>query len=247
MNSAIVTGGSYEEGLSIAEALCRCGYGVSIWDEELGPLESARDELHGLGYEVDIRCLDIGNVSQLTATYQAVKDLQGVPAALFNMATLKNSYLHGDPETRTDELVPFWNVDRDKLKRVMEVNAIGTMLCSATVAVDMVAAKTGSIVNFSTGSHTQRDVGHVPYGPSKSFVESFSTAISFQLEPHGVRVNVISAGGMVNRRGKSDPKHVPSDWADELVAYLAGDDSKAVTAQLYQGASLVPIKSLRDL
>ena len=240
----VVTGGAYEEGLSVAEALAHGGARVSIWDEAPAELEAARSELAGLGLEVDARSVNLGDPGDVARVYDLCRAEFGPPTSLFNMATLKNSYLLGDPETRTTEKPNFWETDLEKLARVGEINVIGTMLCSALAARDMVAASSGSIVNFSTSDSTKVSAGHVPYGPSKAMVEAFSTAITKQLRPHNVRVNVISSGGMVNRRGRQDPRHVPAMWASELVNYLSNAESERVTGQLYRGSSLTPLRPL---
>ncbi len=206
-----------------------------MWDDDAANLERARSELAGYGLSADTRLVDVADAEQVQRTYAALRRELGAVAALFNMATLKNTYMLGEHEDRAGGGVPFWQLDLGRLRRAVEVNVLGTIFCSAAVAPDMVAAG-GSIVNFSTSPKTQRSPGHIPYGPSKALVEAFSWAAAEQLAPHGVRINVISSAGAVNRRKRSDPDRQPWDWMAELVAYLAGEESRGVSGQSFAGA-----------
>ncbi len=96
----------------------------------------------------------------------------------------------------------------------------------------MAQRRRGSIVNFSTSPHTQRSPSHIPYGPTKAMIEAFSLAAAEQLKPYGVRVNVISSSGRVNRRGKSDPGAQPSDWMAAMLDYFLSEASAGVTGQI---------------
>lgn len=244
--SAIVTGGAYEEGLSVAEGVLRAGHSVSLWDDRIEDLEKAKAELEGMGFEVDARAVDVADLDQVRDAYAAVCAELGKPRALFNMATLRSTFMLGEPETRGSTPPPFWELDMGKLRRAIDVNVIGTIQCSAVVAPDMVAAGAGSIVNFTTGFETQRSSRNIPYGPTKAMVEAFSDGAAKALSPFGVRVNVISSGGGVNRRGSHAPDRVPSDWSFALVGYLAGDESRGVTGQLFEGSGLTPVRPLAE-
>lgn len=228
---AIVTGGAYEEGLSTAEAVLQAGWHVSIWDHDESNLQTAKGELPG----ADLRHIDVANLVQIRHTYHAVHSELGPVEALFNMATLKNTFMLGEHEGRSNETIPFWELDLAKLERAVDVNVLGTILCSAVMAPDMIAAGRGLMVNFSTGLHTQRSVDHIPYGPTKALVDAFSTVAAEQLRPHGVRVNVVVSGGAVNRRGSYDPKRQPYDWIAPIVRYLFSDAASDVTGQTFTG------------
>jgi len=228
---AIVTGGAYEEGLSTAEAVLHAGLRVSIWDDNEVRLQAAKRELP----DADVRCVDVADLDDVKRAYAAVKSELGDVEALYNMATLKNTFMIGEHESRSKETIPFWKLDTGKLTRAVNVNVLGTFYCSTVVTPDMVAAGRGLIVNFSTGVHTQRSVDHVPYGPTKALVDAFSVIAAEQLKPHGVRVNVLISGGAVNRRGSYDPKRQPFDWMAPIVRYLASDASKDVTGRIFTG------------
>jgi NAD(P)-dependent dehydrogenase (short-subunit alcohol dehydrogenase family) len=242
----IVTGGAYEEGLSVAEGLLRAGCDVSIWDDRAESLDKAVAELEGLGLSAHSQEVDVADLEQVRAAHAAVCADLGRPRALFNMATLRSTFMLGEPDERSKTPPPFWELDMGKLSRAIHVNVIGTIHCTSVVAPDMVAAGDGSIVNFTTGFETQRSPHNIPYGPTKAMVEAFSDGASKTLAPLGVRLNVICSGGGVNRRGEHRPDRVPADWSFALAGYLAGDESKGVTGQLFEGSGLTPLRPLAD-
>ena len=76
---------------------------------------------------------------------------------------------------------------------------------------------------------------HIPYGPSKSFIESFTKAGAKQLEPFGVRMNALMPGGSANRPGESDPDSNPYDVMVPAALFLASDAARDVTGQTFLG------------
>lgn len=243
---AIVTGGTQEEGLSTAEALALAGRRVSIWDDDAVKLASARAELAGLGLTVDARCVDIADRRSVASTYAAVRDEYGPAGALFNMSTLKNTYMLGEPEDRPDGPVPFWELDMDRLERATDINVLGMMFCTAIVGADMVARKAGSIVTQTTGARNKLSPDHIPYGPSKAFVESFTAGVSQNFIEYGVTMNLIAANGRVNRRGAPPhPKRQPANWMAPTVEYLTSNASAGVTAAVFAGGAVQPTRMLR--
>jgi NAD(P)-dependent dehydrogenase (short-subunit alcohol dehydrogenase family) len=97
----------------------------------------------------------------------------------------------------------------------------------------MAARGQGSIITMSTQDHTKRSPDHIPYGPTKALVEALSFAAAGQLKPHGVRVNVLQAGGRVNRRGVNDPNNQPHDVMVPVLIYLSSDASRHVTGEVF--------------
>jgi NAD(P)-dependent dehydrogenase (short-subunit alcohol dehydrogenase family) len=221
--TAIVTGGAWEEGLSAAEGLLRAGARVSLWDDRTAELDRAVAELADQGLPPLALLVDVADASAVDAAFQATRAALGPIDVLCNFATLKNTYMYGPEARKPYEAIPFWELDLVRLRRALDVNVLGTLLCMRAVAPEMVERGSGCIVNTSTSPATQRSPGHIPYGPSKALVEALSQATAEQLAPSGVRVHVVQSGGQVNRRGRSDPSAQPSDWmVPQLLRLAAG-------------------------
>ncbi len=236
---AIVTTAGEEEGISAAEGLLRAGATVSLWDTDKTDLDRAVADFEKQGLRADYRVVDVADLAQVQAAHEAVRQSLGEVDLLMNNATLRNNFMFGQ-ENRNPGPVDFWDLPYDRVARTVDVNVMGAFNCARVVASGMVARKRGSIIITTTSPSTQRSPGHIPYGPSKAFIEAFVSAAAEQLKPHGVRINCVGSGGRVNRRGENDPTAQPSDGMVPVVLYLASDTASEVTGQVFTAASFNP-------
>ncbi len=235
----IVTGGAEQvwgEGLTAAEALLRAGASVFIWDDDADALARAEVELREEGLRPDLQQVDIADEAQVRGAYEAVRRSAGRVDGLVNAAVLKNSFLMGPENPYPYRHVDFWDLRPERFRRIMEVNTLGMYLCTSIVARDMVAQKSGSIINVSTSDRTKRSAKNIAYGPSKAMVEAFSLAAAEQLKEHGVRLNIVRADGRVNHRHMTNPDNQPFDVMVPVIRYLLGDDSTEVSGQIFSAA-----------
>ena len=186
-----------------------------------------------MGLKPDLREVDVADDSDVRAVYAAVCWELGVPVVLFNMATLRNTYLLGGERVGESLRPNFWEFDTSRVRRAVEANLLGTLVCTSAVVPDLVFRRRGSIVIFTTSLQTHRT--QIPYGSTKAAVEAFTVAAANQLASYNVRVKAIASGGRTNLWGENDPRYVPSNWADDLVTYLAGAESEGVTGQIFRG------------
>jgi 2-dehydro-3-deoxy-L-rhamnonate dehydrogenase (NAD+) len=247
---AIVTGGAGGQsglGLTAAEGLLRAGARVAVWDNDPAAIERADAELRGLGLEVRFQQVDVTNRDQVRAAYDAVRAELGPVDTLLNNAALKMEYVLGPKSARAnDGIVPFWEVDLDRFRKLWEVDVIGPLLTSSCAAPDMVARGKGSIINVVTSQHTERSPRHIPYGPSKAMLETMTQAMAAQfraLAPEAsVRANAILPGGSANRRGEHDPSRPRYDCMVPVILWLASDESRAVSGEIFAGSQFqVPV------
>jgi NAD(P)-dependent dehydrogenase (short-subunit alcohol dehydrogenase family) len=235
----VVTGGAEQvwgEGLTAAEALLRAGASVFIWDDDADALARAEVELRDQGLRADFRQVDIADEAQVRRAYDAVRNAGGRVDGLVNAAVLKNSFLMGPENPYPYRHVDFWDLLPERFRRIIDVNVLGMYLCTSVVARDMVARKSGSIINVSTSDRTKTSPKNIAYGPSKAMVEAFSLAAARQLKAHGVRLNVICADGRVNHRHMTNPENQPFDVMVPVIRYLLGDGSKDVYGQVFSAA-----------
>jgi glucose 1-dehydrogenase len=81
------------------------------------------------------------------------------------------------------------------LRRVLDVNLLGTLLCARRAARLMAARGSGAIVNVSSGAATLGSPGeYVHYAASKAGVDALTVGLSKELGPDGVRVNAVAPG-----------------------------------------------------
>ncbi|MEU2772216.1 SDR family oxidoreductase [Streptomyces sp. NPDC007162] len=83
------------------------------------------------------------------------------------------------------------------LRRVVEVNLLGTLLCARRAARQMAMRGSGAIVNVSSGAATLGSPGEfVHYAATKAAVDALTVGLAKELGPDGVRVNAVAPGAV---------------------------------------------------
>ncbi|MEV6418273.1 SDR family oxidoreductase [Streptomyces sp. NPDC051662] len=81
------------------------------------------------------------------------------------------------------------------LRRVIEVNLLGCLLCCRRAARDMAALGSGAIVNISSAAATLGAPGeYVHYAATKAATDALTIGLSKELGPDGIRVNAVAPG-----------------------------------------------------
>jgi glucose 1-dehydrogenase len=89
------------------------------------------------------------------------------------------------------------DTDTDTLRRVVDVNLLGTLLCSRRAAQLMTARGSGAIVNVSSGAATLGSPGeYVHYAAAKAGVDALTLGLAKELGPDGIRVNAVAPGAI---------------------------------------------------
>ncbi|MGW3108077.1 SDR family NAD(P)-dependent oxidoreductase [Streptomyces sp. NPDC001100] len=87
------------------------------------------------------------------------------------------------------------DVDTSDLRQVVEVNLLGTLLCSRRAAQAMTARGNGVIVNVSSSAATLGSPGdYVHYAATKAAVDTLTMGLAKELGPDGIRVNAVAPG-----------------------------------------------------
>ncbi|MEU3840272.1 SDR family oxidoreductase [Streptomyces sp. NPDC028635] len=81
------------------------------------------------------------------------------------------------------------------LRRVVEVNLLGVLLCARRAAQLMAERGSGAIVNVSSAAATLGSPGdYVHYAATKAAVDALTVGLAKELGPDGVRVNAVAPG-----------------------------------------------------
>ncbi|MFF4318963.1 SDR family NAD(P)-dependent oxidoreductase [Streptomyces sp. NPDC001568] len=180
----VVTGGSRGIGAATCLRLAGAGHDLVLgYARDEAAAQATAERVRAAG----ARCVTVrGDVSEECAV-ERLFDIAG--AELGSVTGLVNNAGVTGPlgrlvDTRTEDL-----------RRVVEVNLLGYLLCCRRAARDMANGGGGSIVNVSSAAATLGGPGdYVHYAATKAAVDTLTIGLSKELGPDRIRVNAVSPG-----------------------------------------------------
>lgn len=185
----IVTGGGRGIGAAVAVRLAEAGHRVVLGYERDAEAagETARRVREAGGEALPFR-VEVTDPEQVDALFAAAEEL-GPVAGLVNNAGI------------TGPLGAFTETSVEVLRRVVDVNVLGSLLCARRAARAMSrrhGGTGGAIVNISSCAATLGGPGeYVHYAASKAAVDAMTVGLAKELAPEGVRVNSVQPGMIV--------------------------------------------------
>ncbi|MCC0099747.1 glucose 1-dehydrogenase [Streptomyces flavotricini] len=180
----VVTGGSRGIGAATCLRLAEDGHDVVLGylrDEAAAEAVARRVRASGA------QCL---TVRADTADECGVERLFDIAGAEFGAVTglVNNAGVTGPLGRLAD-------TSTEDLRRVVEVNLLGYLLCCRRAARDMAGAGGGAIVNVSSAAATLGSPGdYVHYAATKAATDALTVGLSKELGPDGIRVNAVAPG-----------------------------------------------------
>lgn len=244
--AALVTGAARGLGERVAARLLDDGWSVALVDVRPTVEATARGLAAGRGDRVAIGIFaDVSDPADVERAVREAIDVLGPLDLLVNVAGIGGG---------VTDLVA---TPIEEIRRILDVNLLGTILVAREVAGGWVAAgRTGSIVNIGSIFGQQGVAGGVAYGASKGGVATATQALAAELGPHGIRVNTVSPGNLATEMHWDDlraraaatgasfeslveevlatiplGRHGTGDDIAGAVVWLASDDAAYVTGQ----------------
>ncbi len=145
-------------------------------------------------------------------------------------------------------VAPLLELTLDELRRVLDVNVVGTFLCTRAFGAHMVAQRKGTVINVASTAGLGGEPELTAYCASKGAVIAFTRALAIEWARHGVTVNAIAPGYFrtdLNKQALDDvtsgPKIVGNiplrrvgqpEELGPLVAYMASDAAAFMTGSV---------------
>lgn len=186
----VITGGSRGIGAAVALRLAAAGHGIVIgYREAADAAERVAGQVRAAGVECVAVQVDVSVPEQVDVLFDtAVKQLGPVTALVNNAGT-------------TGPLGRFTETSVEDMRRVMDVNVMGTLMCARRATLEMSTrhgGAGGAIVNISSGGATLGSPGeYVHYAAGKAAVDALTVGLSKELAAEGVRVNSVQPGMVV--------------------------------------------------
>jgi NAD(P)-dependent dehydrogenase (short-subunit alcohol dehydrogenase family) len=203
--TAVVTGGSGTLCSAMAYGLAVCGAKVAIIGRNKEKLASVsekltKDALDEYNKNVTVKgySCNVINKDELTAAYETIKNELGScdilingaggnqPGAITSIEMLKKD--------KEDSDYSFWNLDENRIRDVMDLNYMGTLLPIQVFTKDMVEKRSGSIINIASVTSILPLTKVMAYGNAKSAILNLTQWLAVHFGESGIRCNAIAPG-----------------------------------------------------
>lgn len=200
----VVTGGSRGIGAAISTRLAKDGHHIALgYHSDADAAEKVAAEVRATGARCLTVRMDTAEEADVDRLFETASAELGPVTGLVNNAGI------GAP------VGPLAEADVTAMRRALDVNVLGYLLCARRAIRDMKRTGVGGgIVNISSAAATLGAPGeYVHYAAAKGAVDTMTVGLSKEVAADGIRVNAV-APGVIWTEFHADP---------ERPAKLAGD------------------------
>ncbi|MEU8773687.1 glucose 1-dehydrogenase [Streptomyces sp. NPDC048606] len=180
----VVTGGSRGIGAATCVRLAEAGHDLVLgYVRDEAAAEATAERVRAAG----ARCVTVRGDTAEECAVERLFDIAG--AELGSVTGLVNNAAVTGPLGRLAD------ARTEDLRRVLDVNLFGYLLCCRRAARDMAEGGGGAIVNISSTAATLGSPGeYVHYAATKAAVDSLTIGLARELGPDRIRVNAVAPG-----------------------------------------------------
>jgi NAD(P)-dependent dehydrogenase (short-subunit alcohol dehydrogenase family) len=236
----LVTGGSRGIGAATALTAARKGWDVAVnYTSNAGAAEEVVQQIRAAGGKAIAVQADVAHEDQVLAMFAQVDAQLGRLTGLVNNAGVV------DMQARLEDM------STARLKRMFDINVIGSMVCAREAVRRMSTrhgGQGGTIVNLSSAAARLGAPGqYLDYAAAKGAIDTFTLGLAKEVAAEGIRVNAVrpglieteihASGGLPNR--VKELEHlVPmqrggtAQEVAEAIVWLMSDEASYTTMSL---------------
>lgn len=241
--NALITGGSRGIGKAIAHRFIEEGANVFLCARGESGLSNAEKELRSLGGKVVTCPADVSDRTSVERMVdRAIKSFGYIDILVNNAGIMKPS--------------SFIDYSFDEFDQIMQVNLYGVFHVTQAVLRSMIERKKGKIINIASTAGKWGSLHQSAYNTSKHAVVGLTRCLGLEMAPHNIQVNAICPAGVegeeidtmveywADKTGQTKEdmlkniksrspigRFINTEEVAALAAYLASDESDAMTAQ----------------
>lgn len=237
----LVTGGSRGIGAAVCRRLAAEGHAVGVgYHRDAAAADAVVATVRQAGGTAEALPVDTADGASVDAFFEAAAARLGPVTGLVNNAGVPGP------------VGPLAEADPEGLRRALEVNLLGYLLCARRAVQELSRAdgpRGGAVVNVSSAAATLGSPGeYVHYAAAKAAVDTLTVGLAKEVGPLGIRVNCV-APGTVHTEFHLDPERptrigatVPlgrSAQPEEIagaVAWLLSDDASYASGAILRVA-----------
>jgi NAD(P)-dependent dehydrogenase (short-subunit alcohol dehydrogenase family) len=199
--TAFITGGGRGIGEIFARALANEGAAIVLAELDLPAAEKVAGDIIAAGGQALAVPCDVSDEQSVSQAVDLATGRFGGIDILINNAGL-HGYAYGQPISK---------LPLDRWRRMLDVNVVGIVICSAACRPSMQARGGGVIINMSSVASMPATTA---YGVSKLAVRGLTVGLAQEFAPDGIRVYGIAPGLMDT---ESVLGELPEFYRDQIV------------------------------
>lgn len=226
MKTVVITGSARGFGLAMHRLFREKGCHIVVNDISSESLENAKKELEEIKAEGKVICVQ-GDITK-------EEDIQKIIDTTISETGAIDFWINNAGVNQPDK--PIWELDKQVIDKMIEIDLKGTILCSKLVMKTMIKQGHGQIFNVEGyGSNDAVQTGLSIYGTTKRAVTYFTEALAHEAEDQNTNVFVgkITPGIMITNfisTSLGDGAHIELPEKTKKAYNILGDYPETIAA-----------------